>query len=407
MPCSASKKAAFVLVAAMVSMFAAMACGSEEATPTPAATEAPSATPTQQPDPTATPRPTNTPDASSTPASTPTVEPTATPTPEPTDTPTPTATPTPDPIVAALEDVPGIVDPENLGWPRQVEAKNGRVAVEEKPERIVTVSLGHAEIVFALVPADRVRATGEYTKKPTYSNVAKLAEMSPAVSREPEQVISHEPDIVVASGFADADFVKAVEEFGIPVLQTDIENDAEARIEATLLTGYALGEEKRAVELAQEIRGRVEALKAIWQDTPESQRPTVVSLTSFSDSLYTAGAGSTEGSIIELAGGINAAAEAGLEDNPVINMESVIEMSPEVIIIPQPAESGGDDFRDSLLDNEALAEVPAVKNERVHIVPSKWFTTLSFWNVRGAEMLAQDLWPEETEGMEFEPFSMP
>ena len=69
-------------------------------------------------------------------------------------------------------------------------------------------------------------------------------------------------------------------------------------------------------------------------------------------------------------------------------------MAPEVIVIPQPEAFGAGEFRESLLSNEALAEVPAIKNGRVYVVESKHFTTLSYWNIRGAEDLARLLWPD-------------
>ena len=81
-------------------------------------------------------------------------------------------------------------------------------------------------------------------------------------------------------------------------------------------------------------------------------------------------------------------------------------MNPEVIIIAQPAEFGGEEFRQSLLANEALAELPAIKNERVHIVESRHFTTLSYWNIRGAEDLARILWPKEFPEPSNAPFSL-
>ena len=73
-------------------------------------------------------------------------------------------------------------------------------------------------------------------------------------------------------------------------------------------------------------------------------------------------------------------------------------MNPEVIIIAQPLEFGAEEFRQSLLTNEALAELPAIKNNQVHIVEGKHFTTLSFWNIRGAEDLARILWPKDFPG---------
>ena len=110
--------------------------------------------------------------------------------------------------------------------------------------------------------------------------------------------------------------------------------------------------------------------------------------------------------MILAAGAVNAVAEHGIEGNQTIGLESVIAMAPEIIIIPQPAAFGGDDFRQSLLDDEALAEVPAIQNEAVYVVESKHFTTLSHWNIRGAEDLARLLWPDEFPDPPAEGFSL-
>ena len=81
-------------------------------------------------------------------------------------------------------------------------------------------------------------------------------------------------------------------------------------------------------------------------------------------------------------------------------------MDPQVIIIPQPVEFGAEEFRTSLLENEALANVPAIKNNQVYVVESKHFTTLSYWNIRGAESLARILWPDAFTEAPSETFSL-
>ena len=132
----------------------------------------------------------------------------------------------------------------------------------------------------------------------------------------------------------------------------------------------------------------------------------MLALTQFGDKIWTAGKDSTEGGVITAAGGLNVAAEAGIEGNQTTSLEGVIAMNPEVIVIAQPIEFGANEFKQSLLDNEALAEVPAVKNEAIYVVESKHFTTLSYWNIRGAEDLARILWPDELGDSESPPFSL-
>ena len=305
-----------------------------------------------------------------------------------------------------LEGIPGIVDPTNTGWPRDVEGLNGRVTIQAKPGRIHTVSLGHDEVTYALVPADRVVAVGKYTQSPEYSNVADLAQNVDGIGRDPEQIVAQRPDIVIASPFTKKDLIEALENTGIVVVQTQLHNDPAGRIQDILLMGYVLGEEKRALTLAGEVRSRHHALTDVVRAKPADAWPRVLALTSYSDALYVAGIGSTEGNIIETAGGVNVAAEAGIERNTTTSLEGIIAMSPEVIIIAQPAD-GAKEFKQRLLENDALAEIPAIKDGRVYPVDPKLFTTLSFWNIRGAEELAKMLWPDDLGDLEYGPFSLP
>ena len=310
------------------------------------------------------------------------------------------------PLSTVLNGVVGIVDPTNMGWPRTVEVLNGLVTIEAKPERILTVSLGHDEVTYAVVPSGRVVATSSYAKLEAHSNVAHLAGGVGVITLDAEQVVSYDPDIVVASPFTKADFIDALENVGITVVQTKLHNDPDGRVQDILLMGYVYGEVDRALALADEVQFRYEQLKEATSSKPAGDRQRVLSLTSYSDKIYTAGAGSTEGGIIEAADGVNVAAEAGLEGNPTTSLEGVIAMSPEVIFIPQPPDSG-EPFREQLLANPALADVAAIKNARVYVVPNRFYTTLSFWNLRGAEDLAALLWPEDFDATAFGGFSFP
>ena len=308
------------------------------------------------------------------------------------------------PAARSLEGVRGIVDPSNSGWPREVEGLNGIVSIPAKPTRIITASVGHDEMTLALVPNDRLVAVGAATKNFTYSNVASLVQEKPEITRDPEVIIAQSPNVVVTSPFFPVDVIDALQRAGIPVIQTDLIQGPEERINSILLMGYIFGEEERAFEFADEVQARYESLIAVT--SAKSPRPSVLALTQYSDTLWVAGGDSTEGGVIVAAGGVNSAEVAGVQGNQTTSLEGVIAMAPEVIIIAQPLEFGAEEFLQSLLDHEALAEVPAIKNGAVHIVESKHFTTLSYWNIRGAEDLARMLWPDDFSEPPAESFSL-
>lgn len=377
------------LAALMILLLAA--CTSATPTPAPTAPPPPTAVTTVAPAPTAAPAPTSTPRPTPAP-STPTAVPAVTPPPTAAPIPTAVPTPTPVPLSSYFEGVPGIVDPTNFGWPRDVEGLNGIVSIPAKPNRIITASVGHDEMTLALVPIERLVGVGSATKNSTYSNVAPRVQEITEISRDPETIIAASPDAVVTSPFFPAEGVDALSRLNIPVVQTDLKQGPEARINNILLLGYIYGEEQRAIEFSFEVRNRYQALLDVTGAAEPKAR--VLALTQYSDTIWTAGGNSTEGGVITAAGGINVAEEAGIQGNKTTNLEGVIAMAPEVIFIAQPIAFGAEHFRQSLLSNEALAEVPAVKDGRIHLVESRHFTTLSHWNILGAEELGRLLWPD-------------
>ena len=397
-----------VLAAAMAAIvllsLAAAACGSaaQPTAPPPSATTAPTLVPTATAMPAA---PTATmavaaPTATATARPTPTPAPTATPRPTPTPAPKPTSTP--EPLIYPA--TPGIVDPSNLGWPREVETAEGVITLEAPPQRILTYSLGHDEMTLALVPAERIAALGKFTGNPSYSNVADLAADFPVYEKGAENVLAENPDIFIVSKSTKADIVALIKEAGIPVARPALEDAAEGNVSQILLMGYMLGAEERALELAAEIGERMELVAGRVPPPGDPERPAVISITRWSDSISISGGGTTGSAIIEAAGGVNAAARDGIDGFKTISVESILAMNPDFILIPQDGEAAAK-LRDDLLADPVLATVPAVVNGRIHLVHPPNYIVLSHWTVRGVERTAQLLYPERFADVTFTDFA--
>ncbi|MCY4653744.1 MAG: ABC transporter substrate-binding protein [Dehalococcoidia bacterium] len=367
-------------------------CSSE-----PTLTESPTSVPTSAPLPTS---------PSAPPAAT--AEPTATaepsPTAIPTVTPEPTATPIPTPTAIPYPAVSGIVDVSNTSWPRDIETSDGLVRLEEPPQRILSYSLGHDEILLALVNKGRFAAVGPFTGNPAYSNVSDFVADMPIYEKGVENVLAADPDLVIVSKYTDADIVSLIKEAGVPVVRPALENSAEGNIPNILLMGYMLGVEDRALELVAEIEYRLSLVKDRVPPAGSSDRPVVIAVTRYSDSMYVAGEGTTESGIIKTAGGVNAGERDGLSGHQKVSVESIAAMDPEVILITQPVDFGAGELHDDLLAHPALASVRAVMDSAVMIVDSRKYTTLSHWNVRGIEETAFLLYPDKFADIEFADF---
>ena len=302
--------------------------------------------------------------------------------------------------------VAGIVDVSNRGWPREVDSSEGRVRLEAPPQRILALSLGHDEMLLALVGRERLAGVGPFAADTTYSNVAGQVDgLDTLPSKDPEGILALHPDLIVVSRYTKADLVELIKETGVPVVRTALENSAAGNIPNILLLGYLLGVEERALELVAEIEGRIAAVAERVPASGDPTMPAVLAIARFSDTIYAAGGGTTEGGIVEAAGGVNAAARGGIDGHQTVSIESLAALAPEVILITQPAEMGGTALRDELLAAPALAAIPAVAAGRVLVVAPRYYTTLSHWNVRGIEETARLLYPDRFAGVEFSDFA--
>jgi ABC-type Fe3+-hydroxamate transport system substrate-binding protein len=98
--------------------------------------------------------------------------------------------------------------------------------------------------------------------------------------------------------------------------------------------------------------------------------------------------------VLQLAGARNAAAEAGISGNHDISLEAVPELRPDYVLVTE-----GNPERPTLLpklrDNPALATMAIFRENRVLLIKASLMSTLSQWNVAGAEQLNRALYPGE------------
>ena len=302
--------------------------------------------------------------------------------------------------VSRFADVEGIVDPTNFGWPRSIETSEGVITLDAPPTKIHSLSLGHTEILAALVDFDRLTAVYSFFVDEEQSNIAELSAGALMIGFDPEEVVALEPEVIIASRFTNADTVALMNDVQIPVARTNLENSALGNVPNILLLGYLIGAEVEAIKLADELQARMQFITDILAAAKE--KPRVLSVSKWT-TAYAAGSGTTEGGIIEQAGGINAAADSGIEGHLQVSIESIAAINPDVIIVPQPLD-GANTFIDELNSSAALVEVPAVKNGQIFYVEPRYHTTLSHWNVRGIERLATLLFPSSFSGVTFEEF---
>ena len=295
-----------------------------------------------------------------------------------------------------LSSIDSIIDPGNVSWPRTILINEKEIVISDKPERLATISLGHDEILFGITDSSQIVATTSFAQEEG-SNIQTKSEGLPTISSDPETIIAQDPDIVFADPYASAELIDALEDFGITVIQTQLNNSIEGRKNDVWLMSYITGNLENAKSLVDIIDTNIQSLDNLVNDQQDPKKK-VITL-SWWDAYWTAGSGSTEDSIIQLAGAINLSADNDVESNSTIDKELLISMNPEIILITQSVQWGGKDFYDDLLTDDSLSSIQAIKNEEVYMVNPNWWGTLSYWNIKGSEQLAKILFNvEEIEG---------
>ena len=159
-----------------------------------------------------------------------------------------------------------------------------------------------------------IAAVGTSAANPNYSNIADLAgNMTDQISRDAEQIISVNPDLVVASNFTKTEVIQLLEQASITVVQPTLASSLDAHEDNIRLIAYMYGEEERGEELIQEVRARLERITSVANAKAEGERPRVMFLSGRNN---TRGQGTIQDGIIRAAGGTNVAAEAGIEGGP-------------------------------------------------------------------------------------------
>lgn len=294
----------------------------------------------------------------------------------------------------------GIIDPTNDGWPRAVrDAFGDTVEIPAQPQRVLTLSLGLDEIVMALTGPERFVAISDIARS-GYSNIVSLAEQVPAtVINDLEYILGLAPDILLLDGMAQPELVAQARDAGLTVFITDLHDTIGDHLANIELMAYILGEEEAGAALMAEVQRRADHLAALVEAAAAGQeKPRVVHL---APNLYVPGSATTSEEIITRAGGINGATDSGLVGWQQISLEKLVEMAPDVIVHD---EYDADRLHSEILEHPAMADVPAVRHGRIYEIPSRYLTTLSFWNIRGAEELARHLWPDALGSVTFDDF---
>lgn len=283
----------------------------------------------------------------------------------------------------------------DLAYPITVKDVNGtEVTIEKKPVKIVSLTLTADEIIPSLVDKSRIAALSHLSDDPGLSNVVEEAKDIPVKARlELESLIALQPDLLIVSDFTDQNSVSQLRDANIAVYVMKTPTNIQEVKSAVLEVANIVGEKQKGEEIVAWMDNKLKAVGDKVKTLKDEERARALSCDSF---LYTYGKGTSFDDIAKHAGVINLASEAGMEFWQQVDKEVIIDMNPDVILLPSWSYEGFDaeKFTEDFKNDKSLAEVAAVKNNKVFNLPEKHMTTTSQYIVLGVEDLARAVYPE-------------
>ncbi|GMK45781.1 iron-hydroxamate ABC transporter substrate-binding protein [Paenibacillus glycanilyticus] len=265
--------------------------------------------------------------------------------------------------------------PAEAGSEIAIEDFTGRsLGFDHVPERIVALGNGEADIIYALGGNLVGRPTSELPQ--SLETLSEVKQIGTAHEVDLEKITLLHPDVVLGNSPMNTKDIPTIESIGSKMLLTSA-NSVHEITQQIELFGKLLQQEDRASELVDQINGQLAEYKA----AVAANSPKVLLVYGAPGTFMAALPSSLGGNILELAGGVNIAADyPRLQSYPQyaqLSNERIVQANPQYIFIMTHgnAEQVKESFLKEMADNAAWNHVDAVKQGHVEILPNDLFGT--------------------------------
>ena len=267
-----------------------------------------------------------------------------------------------------------------------------------KPQRIVTLALSSDEMALAMLPAQRLAALHYLADDPGISTEAAKAQAVTARVRDynVEQLLSLQPDLVLAPDWNRQELIQTLRDAGLPVVVTKGPSSVAEVKEALQQIALAAGEPQAGQKLIEQMELEMADIAAKVQNIPQAQKKTVVLI---SHMASYGGKGSLFDNMCRDAGVINGAAAVGLGKNDALTKEAIVAANPDVILVPTwtKGKLDVDQVRQELLNDPALQSVKAIREKKLVQVSDAYLYCAAQDITKGIRGIAAAAYPERFE----------
>lgn len=239
------------------------------------------------------------------------------------------------------------------------------VSVPVEAKRIVSLTSAYEPILLEMVGPSRLGAVSFLSKTKGYGpnyELAKSVKVS-LYSYGVEKIVYLHPDLVIAPEYTSRDVLDGLEHMKIPVVIISSPKTVQETIELVERLSHVVGAEDSAHSMTTKMRQDIEEVKELSAHT---KGQVVMSMSSMDG--Y-AGTGSLFDDMTRVMGLVNGPSQLGYAPRTAFTEERIIEMDPNVILIPVYDKSEMA-WQTLYRDNPGLQTVRAVRDGRVVTMPA-------------------------------------
>lgn len=275
------------------------------------------------------------------------------------------------------------------------DSKGTEVILQNKPEKIVSMPLWACEMLISMVDKSKIVAMTYYADDVKVSNIAtEVKGVGKRIETNSEKIIALQPDLVIMDNLADANVVKQLRDAKITVFLMNTPSNMGQIKDNLKVLGNAVDEEAKAQDLINWMEQKLKAVSDKIELMTDDQKQTVLD---YSEMGTTSGKGTNFDDIVTKAGLINPVSKEGLEGWPDLSKEMIIKYNPNIIILPSWYYDTKVNFyslNEKLKGDKALADIKAVKNNKIISLPYNHISSTSQYAVLAVEDIAKVAYPE-------------
>ena len=265
---------------------------------------------------------------------------------------------------------------------------NAKEVQAKKYNHIVSLTLSGDEMLLGLVPKNRiVGLSGKINEDKEISNIVDKAKKFPKVEGNEEVLMSLEPDLIIVADWLSKRITDIGAITGAKVYFYKTPNSYEEQKKLIRDLANLVEEKENGEKLIKNMDDRLKALQNKITKNYKGAKPRILIYTSFGT---TSGKNTTFSDMVKLINGVNVVAEAGIDGFKDISKEKVIELNPDIIIVPIAKKYDNINKISKLFfEDPSFRNVKAIKNKKVYFIQYKDITPTSQYMINSIEELAK------------------